>query len=244
MRIDFLKLRSLTLSLLMGAVTLALIGCAQTDQRWSSSRSQVEKVSVLKVTPVMMSPGSPMDAAPPNANGQPSSVTSQAAPQTWFDVAFDYHGQSFVSRLPFNPGSWVWVTTRTVPVPSSSNPPANGPSSDTPTSVSPAGSTQLSGNPVVTSADPSAPPLTSAPAEVMAGASKMGPTQANVPASIYVLPPTTELTVYPGVYSSFWMATPAYFYGGFYYPYYYRGYYHGYYGHGVHGWGRGGRGRR
>ena len=233
MRIDFLALRTLFIRLLLSLWVLGMWGCAQTDQRFTSAPTHVEKLPVLKVTPVVIStlPAS----VDPSSNVNQGAAPVLTTPQAMYDVAFDYHGQSFVSRLPFDPGAWVWVTSRVAPLSgeAASNAQQNPAPSTANVSVLP--------EPL--------PSQTSTPTPVPTNLQSIsGPVfgsalETPVAPPLYVLPPGIEASVYPVVYSSFYMAAPAFFYAGGYYPYHYRSHFYGN-GHAVHGGGRGGHGRR
>ena len=227
MRIDFLSLRCFALSCLVSLLALGMLGCAQTDQRWTTPQTQIEKLPVLKVTPVVIArPNAFVDSTPVASSG---SIAVTPTQEVLYDVAFDYHGQYFVSRLPFDPGAWVWVASRIDPfVPGTNTVPEQNASTSKPEALTPP----------PTHPAPSITNLQTANGPVFGSAPETA-----LPAPLYVLPPNTQLTAYPLVYSSFFMATPAFFYGGGYYPYHYRSHFYGE-GRGGHRGGRGGHGRR
>jgi hypothetical protein len=227
MRIDFLSLRSFALSGLMSLFALGMLGCAQTDQRWTTPQTQIEKLPVLQVTPVVIARVNPSLDSTPAVSSEPIAATPTQ--EVLYDVAFDYHGQNFVSRLPFDPGAWVWVASGIAPfVPGANTAPEQNTVASKPEALTPPPTISV----------PSITNLQTANGPVFGAAPETA-----LQAPLYVLPPNTQLTAYPLVYSSLFMATPAFFYGGGYYPYHYRSHFGGE-GRGGHRGGRGGHGRR
>ncbi len=217
--------RWLTGMLLIGVMVLAMLGCAQTQPQWAAPAGHVEKLPVLKVTPVVMD-NNPASAGP----GAPQPLGQ------WFDVAFDYHGQNYLARLPFDPGAWVLVVTRTAPA-------APQVSVTAPTSPSDSPSVSLPNSPLPEPT--SSPPTLPSSSGLVVGSVSASPSPTPLPATLYVLPPSTDVGVYPLVYNTFYMAGPAFFYAGGYYYYRHRylGGTHWTGGRGAPG-GRGGHGRR
>ena len=224
MHITFLFRHFLALIGMVVVVTLGLIGCAQTNPQWTAPAGQIEKLPVLKVTPVVTSYNAPT----PSSGSAPT-------PGMLYDVAFDFHGQSYLSRLPFDPGAWVLVTRLQAPLdPSMKALTAQNPETNTAPNATTNAATNAATTTPLTSSLPAPSPITTNLHSLS------GPVFGSAPAfpepvTLYVLPPDINLNVYPLVYNAFYTAGPSFFYGGGYYRYHSYGGWHGRGGRGGHG---------